>query len=133
ERVTGPLVAGGPPLAVLEELEAARTNLTLLTSHDLLLTPNLRSLNLEHAAIAKISPGGFRNLTQLTHLNLAFNRLEIMPRERLRGLKSLTHLNLTGNSLKKLDQLPSGSNSLKVLDASANMLTELTESTFKHG
>ncbi|ROT62627.1 putative chaoptin [Penaeus vannamei] len=113
KRVTGILVAGGPPLAALEELEASRTNLTVLTSHDLLLTPSLRSLNLGQASIAKISPGCFRNLTQLTHLNLGFNHLEILPRERLRGLKSLSHLNLTGNSLKKLDQLPSDSHMLK--------------------
>ncbi|XP_071549840.1 uncharacterized protein [Panulirus ornatus] len=133
QRVTGPLVAGGPSMSALEEMEATRTNLTLLTSHDLLLTPNLRSLNLAYASIVKISPGCFRNLTYLTHLNLGFNRLEILPRERLRGLKSLSYLNLTNNSLKKLDQLPSGSQALKVLDASGNTLTELMESTFKHG
>ncbi|KAK3877252.1 hypothetical protein Pcinc_018050 [Petrolisthes cinctipes] len=133
QRVTGLLVVGGPPLAMLENLVAARTNLTLLTSHDFLLTPNLHSLNLAHAAIGKISPGCFRNLTYLQHLNLGHNHLEILPRERLRGLKSLTHLNLTNNNLKKLDQLPSGAQSLKILDASGNTLTELLEFTFKHG
>ncbi|XP_050690603.1 protein artichoke-like [Eriocheir sinensis] len=130
-RITDPLVAIGPPLT-LEELEAARTNLTTLTTYDLQQMPNLRYLNLSRASINTISPTSLRNLTHLTHLNLAYNRLQILPKDRLRGLRSLVVLNLTGNILKKLEPLPSASHSLKVLDASGNKLTGLAQSSFKH-
>ncbi|XP_063840109.1 protein artichoke-like isoform X1 [Scylla paramamosain] len=131
-RITDPLVAIGPPLPLLEDLEATRTNLTTLTTYDLQQMPSLRYLNLSRASISRISPTSLRNLTHLTHLSLAYNRLQILPKERLRGLRSLTFLNLTGNILKKLEPLPSASHSLKVLDASGNKLTGLAQSSFKH-
>ncbi|XP_068228417.1 protein artichoke-like [Palaemon carinicauda] len=132
QRITGPEVNKNMILESLERLEAAQTNLTVITSLEFSHLPNLRSLNLEGGAINKVSPGAFRSLAHLTQLNLGYNLLEILPRERMRGLTSLTHLNLTRNKIKKLDQLPSDAHSLKVIDISSNMLTELDESTFKH-
>ncbi|KAK3849967.1 hypothetical protein Pcinc_043303 [Petrolisthes cinctipes] len=131
-QLTGSQVRRDMTLPRLEQLEATHTNLTVLTSLELTHMPALRSLNLQHAAINKVSPGAFKSLTQLSHLNLAHNMLEILPRERLRGLVMLTQLNLTRNRLNKLDQLPPDSKNLKVLDASGNMLMELEEATLRH-
>ncbi|XP_066967259.1 chaoptin-like [Macrobrachium rosenbergii] len=131
-RITGPEVNKNMILDSLERLEAAQTNLTVITSLEFSHLPNLRSLNLEGGAISKVSPGAFRSLSHLSQLNLGYNLLEILPRERMRGLTSLTNLNLTRNRIKKFDQLPSDAQNLKVIDISGNMLTELDETTFKH-
>ncbi|KAK8736052.1 hypothetical protein OTU49_005205 [Cherax quadricarinatus] len=132
QRLMGSSVPSGVTLPSLEQLEATHTNLTVLTSLELLHMPALRSLNLQHGAISKVSPGAFSKLSQLTKLNLGYNMMEFLARERLRGMLALTHLNLTRNRLKKLDQLPSDSMNLKVFDVSGNMLTELEESTLRH-
>ncbi|CAL4075549.1 unnamed protein product, partial [Meganyctiphanes norvegica] len=132
KRLMGIRSTEGSPISTLEVLEATNTNLTVLTSMEMTLMPNLRSINLANCAINKISPGVFKNLPKLTHLNLAFNRLEILPRERLRGLISLIHLNVSRNMLKNLDQLPSDAKSIKVLDASGNRLMKLDENLFRH-
>ncbi|XP_037785286.1 protein artichoke-like [Penaeus monodon] len=119
-------------LDFLEELVATGTKLKELASHELLHMPSLRSLNLANGTISKIAQGTFRTLNQLSQLNLGFNLLQTMPRERLRGLPALTHLNLTRNRLKQLDQFPSDSGNMKVLDVSGNMLTEIEEHVFRH-
>ncbi|XP_071549839.1 uncharacterized protein [Panulirus ornatus] len=131
-RLTGLAVVKGMVLPALELLEATHTNLTVLTSLELTHMPVLRSLNLRHGAINKVSPGAFSTLSQLSQLDLGFNLLRILPRERLRGMSSLTHLNLTHNRLEDLDQLPTDSKHLKVLDVSVNMLTEVEETTLRY-
>ncbi|KAK7085438.1 hypothetical protein SK128_027135 [Halocaridina rubra] len=132
KRVVASSVDKSLTLKNLERLEISQTNLTVITSLEFAHMPGLRSLNLQNGSIFKISPGAFRSLSQLTQLDLGYNMLEILPRERLRGLNTLSNLNLTRNRIKKLDQFPSDAQNLKVLDASGNMLTELDENVFKH-
>ncbi|XP_063844773.1 protein artichoke-like [Scylla paramamosain] len=132
QRLVGPMVLQDASLSALQQLEATRTNLSVLTSLELSHLPGLRSLSLRKGFIAKVSPGAFKSLTQLAHLDLSHNQLKVLPPERLRGLGMLVRLNLTHNRLEKLDQLPADVANLKVLDASSNMLTELREAALRH-
>lgn len=84
----------------------------------------LKELHLQHNNLSKIASNAFHGMVALTHLNLSYNQLEILPNDMLNETKKLLELHLQNN---RLYQLPSALfrdlPDLMVLDLSSNQLS----------
>lgn len=88
-------------------------------------TPSITYINLERNKIASLGHV-FRDLFDLTHLNLAHNRLREVTRESFQGLPSLIKLDLSWNRIETIDTTAFDTlKSLEVLSLSGNQLLEL--------
>ncbi|XP_033110347.1 slit homolog 1 protein-like [Anneissia japonica] len=88
----------------------------------------LTHLNLEMCGIKKIFPNAFLNLNALQLLNLTGNKIENIPPNLFQKLTSLTTLNLDSNSIKVLpDAMFHGTDNLTLLALHRNSLTTITK------
>ncbi|CAM1324330.1 Uncharacterised protein g8646 [Pycnogonum litorale] len=112
-------------LSSMNELLLFNTNLSILTSHDFKNFPKITKLKLSHNSVSRVSPGAFNSLRVLQALDLADNKLDILPSERLSGLSNLVSLNLSMNNLQRLTRFDETHRQLVRLDVSRNRLTKI--------
>jgi Leucine-rich repeat (LRR) protein len=81
----------------------------------------LNELHLDYNSLTKIETV-FRNLNNLTVLNLAFNSIYQLTNQTFTGLNSLVYLNLSNNFLKSLNRSLFSLKSVRSFDLTNNML-----------
>ncbi|KAG9335988.1 hypothetical protein JZ751_003387 [Albula glossodonta] len=125
----------GPTLARYSRLlclNAGYNSITRLDGDMCLVLPFLRTLNVQHNEVHLLTDKDFRHCSNLTHLNLSFNRLKLQG-EPFLPLKGLTALDVSNNSLTsaRLGSLPQLW-SLETLSLSGNFIKTLSKSDFSY-
>jgi Leucine-rich repeat (LRR) protein len=119
-------------MLTVEVVVLTHTNLTTIGSNDLDLFPNVTDLTLSSNCLSRIAPYAFQNLGKLVRLDLSWNQIMHLSRERLVGLTVLKTLNLSHNLIGSLDAFPPDLQSLLVLDVSHNRLRSIARDSLTH-
>ncbi|XP_065162416.1 leucine-rich repeats and immunoglobulin-like domains protein 3 [Atheta coriaria] len=94
--------------------------------------PLMRHLKLVLTSIGDIEPGSFEDLPKLTHLDLSYNKLQVIDRYIFNNLP-LTELRLAGNKIYNIDpEAFDNMTSLALLDLSFNKVQYMDEMWFKN-
>jgi len=112
-------------MLTVESVILTHTNLTTIGPNDLDLFPNITELTMSSNCLSRIAPYAFQSLNKLIRLDLSWNQIMHLSRERLIGLTSLKTLNLSHNLLGSLDAFPPDLQPLLVLDVSHNRLRSI--------
>ncbi|PZC85711.1 leucine-rich repeat neuronal protein 2 [Helicoverpa armigera] len=116
--------------------EATHINLTHNAIDNLLYTfgfyTQLTVLDISYNKISDLGSRNFENNNEMTHLNLSHNRLRRLDKETFIGLKSLVDLNLANNVITNIHlQTFKDLSALERLDLSSNKLVKFEPETFK--
>ncbi|XP_070580944.1 toll-like receptor 3 [Ptychodera flava] len=120
-------------LSKLEYLDLSFNSVSQISGETFLHTPRLKTLLMNHNEVTKstLRYHPFDPLTDLKELNLAHNRMVIMPSDMVTNNVKLQFLSLAENGLQSV-QLGKELNlsNLKTLDVSKNNLNDLTQANF---
>lgn len=116
--------------------EATHINLTHNAIDNLLYTfgfyTQLTVLDISYNKVVDLGSKNFENNIEMTHLNLSNNFLKRLDKETFRGLKSLVDLNLADNEISSIHvQTFKDLSALERLDLSNNRLVKFEPETFK--
>uniref|UniRef100_A0A2A4JAA2 LRRCT domain-containing protein n=1 Tax=Heliothis virescens TaxID=7102 RepID=A0A2A4JAA2_HELVI len=116
--------------------EATHINLTHNAIDNLLYTfgfyTQLTVLDISYNRILDLGSRNFENNNEMTHLNLSHNYLRRLDKETFIGLKSLVDLNLANNVITNIHvQTFKDLSALERLDLSSNKLVKFEPETFK--
>ena len=75
-------------------------------------------------------PGLFRNLSNVTYLNLQYQKITHLRPGSFQGLQSIVTLDLTGNNITTPQELFSEHKNLRELYLNSNKVTELRKGMF---
>lgn len=115
----------------IEDIKAANQQMFYLPLNLYKIFPNLKTISFHKCEIAEINAEPLKQLSKLTSLVLAFNRIATIHVDSLRGLSSLEILDLSYNSLSFIQAGTfSDLTKLTVLKMDNNQLQLLTEGTF---
>uniref|UniRef100_A0A670JEN1 TIR domain-containing protein n=1 Tax=Podarcis muralis TaxID=64176 RepID=A0A670JEN1_PODMU len=119
-------------------LEAIHLNQLHLTETDGLIEQvclrhgNVETLNLQHNSFTSVNEGAFENCTHLRSLNMAFNKLKVLPMTLFLSLHSLKLLSLANNKFTMVPNATSNMPSLECLDLSFNKIYRILPGDFAH-
>ena len=119
-------------MLTVESVVLTFTNLTTIGSNDLDLFPNVTELTMSNNCLSRIAPYAFQSQSKLVKLDLSWNQIMHLSRERLVGLTGLKTLNLSHNLLGSLDAFPPDLQTLLVLDVSHNRLRSVARDSLSH-
>lgn len=116
--------------------EATHINLTHNAIDNLLYTfgfyTQLTVLDISYNRILDLGSRNFENNNEMTHLNLSHNYLKRLDKDTFIGLKSLVDLNLANNEITNINvQTFKDLSALETLDLSNNKLVNFEPDTFK--